>query len=427
MNIQLLSTDPIMNLAAALSFILFLFILFLFMVKIVGIFRRETHSHARAGKPPVSILIPAYNEEHAITSCLAAIVTSSYPKKLYEIIVIDDESTDRTAHLVEQFIADHPTVSVRIIHGMHHGKSAALNLGLTHAVHDLVITIDADVKIAHDTITKLTAPMGNEHVAASNAVAIIHKPQRMIEYFQMIEFTLNNLIRSSFSRVFKNSIWFFGAVACYKKNILTSIGGFKQHTLTEDMDLSLELFSKGYRIITVENAVIATDARPGVAELFTQRMRWYYGALQSLFKHRALLTTHTRRPEILFLFINQWWWTLFAFLFFPLTAYQVYYWFPAQTADAALYLLRWFTLWGPFYVLWHIPDWGLSTLNIFGVLSGLLTLTMSVTALVWFRGEKHPKTLLALALYFPYTILLNAILIAGIGRYAFAKKKYFIN
>jgi cellulose synthase/poly-beta-1,6-N-acetylglucosamine synthase-like glycosyltransferase len=241
----------------------------------------------------------------------------------------------------------------------------------------------------------------------------------------VIEYAMNNLIRVSFSKVFRNSIWFFGAMACYRKSALKKIGHFKKDTLTEDMDISLELFKAGYKIVTVTKAKIATEAMPSLAALFKQRMRWYYGALQSLSKNRVLIRKQPS-PTVYYLFFNQIWWTIYSFIFFPLVSYQVYYWLPEGASHIAAYIFRWFTLLGPFYVLYKIPEWGLNLLNIFGVLSGIISLTLIIFSLIWFRAKVTWKTIICIFFYFPYTIIMNAIIVAGVLRYKWAKKKYFM-
>lgn len=423
MDLNLISDDILMNLFMLVGLVLFSFLMFLFISFLISLFR-STPYNKTGSDLPLSVLIPCYNEEMNIANCLSSVEKSKYNKKLIEVIVIDDGSKDRTAEVVREF-AKKSSFDIRLVKGKHKGKSEALNLGVSHAKNELIMSIDADIILEKDTMKKLVVPMVGK-VAATNAVAVIRKPKKLIEYFQMIEFTLNNLIRVSFSKVFDNSIWFFGAVACYSKSVLNEVGGFKTDTLTEDMDICLEMYNKGYKIVTVQEARISTLAMPSVALLFKQRMRWYYGALQSLFKNRNLLKEHRHSPSVLFLFVNQYWWTFFSFVFFPMTAYQVYYWWPGGAVESFWYIFRWFSLSGPFYVLYKLPEWGLNFLNIFGVLSGIITLIMSVAAIRMFGARIDFKTIICIFFYFPYTIIQDAIIVSGVVKYLFAKKKYFI-
>lgn len=424
-NITLFSENMLMNVWMGVSAILFLFLMFLFLSWILSLLK-DKRTIAKSYGGPISILIPCYNEEKNIYGCLESICGTGYAGKLIEVIVIDDGSSDGTVSIVGSFIKNNPDADLRVIRGKHEGKSAALNLGVKEARHDVIMTVDADVTIFEDTISKLSGPMHDSSVAATNAVAVIRKPKTMLDHFQMIEFCLNNLIRTSFSSLYDNSIWFFGAVACYRRSALDSVGGFKRDTLTEDMDICLEMYRKGYKIVTVRDAIIQTESMESLAELFSQRMRWYFGALQSLWKNRSLLWKNKGSPSVLFLFFNQIWWTFFAFVFFPMTAYQIWYWYPALGAlEAAGYLFRWFSLLGPAYVLYKIPEWGINLLNIFGVSSGIITVVMSIGALRAFFGRFNILTAAALFFYFPYTIIQDAIIVSGVIKYAFSKKRFF--
>lgn len=427
-HVNYYSEDLIMNITMIVSFVLFSFLFFLLTSFIISQFRKVKKEKKLEKFYPISILIPCYNEESKIGQCIDSLVASDYQKDKMEILVLDDGSKDRTIEVANKKSKEYPEMDIRVLKLKHEGKSATMNKGVKRAKYNLLITVDADITVEKDTIKKLVAPMDQENVAATNAVAVIRKPRKLIEYFQMIEFTINNLIRTSFSRNFKNSIWFFGAVACYRKDILKETGGFKKDTLTEDMDICLEMFNKQYKIITVEDAFIFTDACPSIRKLFKQRMRWYFGALQSLFKNRQLLGKERRSPAVIFLFFNQYWWTFFSFIVFPMLVYQIIYWWPGgDLIEIFSYIFRWFSLSGPAYVLYKIPDWGLNMLNIFAIMAGLVTFAKSVPALKKFKGQFSFKTFVALFFYYPYTLILNAIIITGVIKYKLSRVKYFID
>ncbi|MCP3684164.1 MAG: glycosyltransferase family 2 protein [bacterium] len=419
-NFQFYSDDIIMNIGMGVFFILFSFLFFLFITAIIAVFKKRPAYEVPEKLPKISIIIPAFNEEKNIRTCLKSVFNSDYDKKLMEVIVVDDGSRDNTAEIAKKF------KNIRLVEGKHKGKSEALNLGVKKAKNELIVAIDADITLQRDTIKNLVAPILQKDVAATNAIAVIGSPKTMIGYFQMVEYALNNVIRVSFSKVFGNTVWFFGFVACYKKSVLKQIGYFKRDTLTEDMDICLEMYRQKYRIVTVREAMISTKECSSVNSLIKQRMRWYYGALQSLVKSRNLLQSQKKSVPVMFLFGNQFWWTFFAFVFFPLTAYQVYYWMPDSIIETALYIFRWFSVIGPFYVLYKIPVWGVNFLNIFGVMSGIITLLMTSVAIVKFNGKVHLKTAFVLFFYFPYTIILDIAIVAGVIKNLFSKKKYFI-
>ncbi len=423
MRFQAISTDPVMNFSIIVFLILFLFLGFLFITTIIAHFRKKEKGAPHT--PPISAIIPAYNEEKNIARCLRSLLNQKYPE--LEIIVVNDGSTDKTGQKIQAFRKKHPKAKIKIITGDHTGKSDALNKALRFTSHEIILTLDADVTLKQGTLKKLVAPLKDSSVGATNAILLVDKPKKMIEHFQSIEYHLMSLTRTAFSQVFSNSIWFLGAIACYRKSALEK-EAFKKDTLTEDMDICLELYNNDHKIITVPDAIVYTKACKSIKELFSQRMRWYYGSLQALRKHRKSLLRQRKKSvaPVAFLYFNQYWWAIFAFLFFPLTTYQVLYWLPTSGIEIAIYLFRWFSISGPFYVLYKLPEWGLSTLNIFGVLSGVITLLMTFWAIKKFKGKITPKTMIGIFFYFPYTILLNVVMIAGIIKYARNKEAFFI-
>jgi cellulose synthase/poly-beta-1,6-N-acetylglucosamine synthase-like glycosyltransferase len=411
--------DSIMLIGGILYIFLFLFLFCIFLITIISFFIKE--GKKTPFTPFVSIIIPAYNEEKNIKACIQSIHALDYPKARIEILVVDDGSRDSTASLAKK-------QGAKIIIGSHKGKTEALNLGIKKATHSFIFTIDADTVVHKDCLKELIRPFSSVDVGATTGNSTITNKSTLLGAFQNIEYHYNNLIRSSFSKVFKNGIWFFGAVACYRKSALTRIKGFKKDTLAEDMDIALELRSYGYRTVNVKDAFGSTIAPPTVSELFRQRRRWWIGTLQSLSKNRKLFSIKSP-PSINFLFINQWWWSFYAFLSIPLMFYQVNYWLPSNIETASQtfwYLFRWFTLSGPLYVLYKVPEWGITWYSIFGVLSGIISTIMILCALRVFKEIPRFHHFLAIFLYFPYTILLNTLIVLSIIRHIFTRERFFI-
>jgi len=403
--------------------ILFLFLALVFTTAIISLFKKHEYEHY---EPNVSVIIPCYNEEKNIEDCLEAVYAQDYPKEKMQVIVVNDGSTDNTSNILEQYKIKHN--DLLIINGSHEGKSAALNLGSKQAKHEFLLTIDADTIIDKESLKKLIRPFINEEVGAVNGACIARNSNSMISIFQKIEYHYNNLIRKSFSVIFKNGVWFFGAFVCYRKSILEKVGYFKKATMAEDWDIAMEIYSAGYRILNVHNAIGYTIVPHTLKEFYKQRTRWWMGALQSLNKNKSLFSRKSS-PSILFLFISQYWWSIFAVVSIPLIAYQVYYWLPSNTETPFMlfmYLFRWFTLTGPIYVLYKIPEWGISLYSIFGVLSGIISVFLIIKAIYMFKDKLRLKNALGIFLYFPYTIILNSIIVISLIKLVFLKKKYFI-
>ena len=398
---------------------LFLFLLAIFGVVVLSFFSKEP-KRAKF-EPSVSIIIPAYNEEKNIEACLSSLKKLNYPKRKLEIVVVDDGSTDKTSTIAK-------AMGARVVLGKHKGKTSALNLGVRHAKHDFIFTLDADTLAEENCLRALIAPFADKEVGATTGNSKIKNNTGILGMFQNMEYHYNNLIRVAFSKVFNNGIWFFGARACYRKSALKEIGYFKQDTLAEDMDSALELKRRGYRTVNVLDAIGHTIAPATILELFRQRRRWWIGTLQSLWKSRTLFSFKSPL-SINFLFINQWWWSLYAFLSLPLIIYQVNYWLPYNMQDASMlfwYLFRWFTLSGPFYVIYMISEWGIGWYGLFGVLSGIISFIMMVFAVSLFKERDIMRSIFAAFFYFPYTILLNTLIALSIIRHIFITERFFI-
>ncbi len=419
-----MAADIIMEFGVYIFIILFAFLMFVSITSILSIFARRRYGEY---EPYVSVVIPCYNMERSIARCLEAIFALDYPVRKIEVIAVDDGSKDSTLSILKEFKKAHKRLI--IVKGRHEGKSHSLNLGVKRASHDIIFTVDADTFVDRDSLKRLVMPLKDKRVGATNGSCIAENTNSMISIFQRIEYHYNNLLRKGFSELFKNGIWFFGAFACYKKDILKKIGGFKKDTLTEDMDTAMEIYLHGYRTINVYNALGYTLVPSDLKHFYRQRIRWWVGALQTLKKNNILFSKKSN-PSILFLFISQYWWTFYALISLPILAYQVYYWLPYNSQNFPslfLYLFRWFSLAGPVYVIYKIPVWGVSLYSIFGVLSGIISVFLIVWAIYLFKDRLSPKNILGIFFYFPYTIILNSIIAISLIRIIFLKRKYFLS
>ncbi len=315
-----------------------------------------------------------------------------------------------------------------IIDGRHEGKSAALNLGLIHAKNDIIFTIDADTIVCKDALKLLAAPFLDAKIGATNGSCIPKNSGNMLSMFQKIEYYYNNLIRRSFSVLFNNSVWFFGAFACYRKSVLENIRGFKQDTMAEDLDVAMEICGAGYRVISIDSALGYTSVPATIKRFFDQRIRWWIGVMQALKKNKAIFTLKAN-PSIIFLYLHQYWWSFYAAVSLPLIIYQVNYWLPyniSSSYDIFMYFFRWFSFLGPVYVIYKIPEWGISAYSIFGVLSGIFSTFLIIKSIYVYKGRLTFKKLISIFFYFPYTILLNTIIAISLIKLISTKKKYFI-
>ncbi|WP_371540384.1 bifunctional polysaccharide deacetylase/glycosyltransferase family 2 protein [Streptomyces sp. NBC_00466] len=231
---------------------------------------------------PVSVLVPAYNESACIVSTVRSIAESDHP---VEVVVIDDGSTDGTADLVEALRLP----GVRVVRQRNAGKAAALNNGITHARHGLVVMMDGDTVFEAATVRELVQPFGDPAVGAVAGNAKVGNRDSLIGAWQHIEYVMGfNLDRRMYD-VLGCMPTIPGAVGAFRRTALDRVGGLSEDTLAEDTDITMALHRDGWRVVYAENARAWTEAPESVQQLWSQRYRWSYGTMQAIWKHRRAL------------------------------------------------------------------------------------------------------------------------------------------
>ena len=247
--------------------------------------KRRSYDEADDFSPFISILIPAYNEEKVIDKTINALLKSNYTN--YEIIVIDDGSTDKTTEIVKEYIHSYP--QIRLLSKPNGGKHFALNLGFNEAHSEYVITIDADTILLPNTIRNLIIPMQDESIDAVCGNVMVGNVRNIITGFQAVEYiTSQNYDRRAFDTLNCISV-VPGATGAWKKSKVLEAGGYSSMTLTEDADLTLTMLEHGAKIIYMPSARSITESPETNRTLFKQRFRWSYGTFQCLWKHRRSL------------------------------------------------------------------------------------------------------------------------------------------
>jgi cellulose synthase/poly-beta-1,6-N-acetylglucosamine synthase-like glycosyltransferase/spore germination protein YaaH/peptidoglycan/xylan/chitin deacetylase (PgdA/CDA1 family) len=236
-------------------------------------------------RPPVSVLIPAYNEEDVIVQTVTAALAANYPDM--EVVVVDDGSTDGTAKLLDENFGADPRV--RIIHQPNRGKPAALAHALEAASSPIVVTIDADTSIAPDAISKLVRDFADPRVGAVAGNVKVGNRTRWLTRWQALEYiTSQNMEKRAFDLL--NCIPVVpGAVGAWRVEAIQAAGGFTSDTVAEDTDLTIAIRRAGWRISYDEEAIGFTQAPETAGALIRQRFRWTFGTLQSVWKHRDTL------------------------------------------------------------------------------------------------------------------------------------------
>ncbi|AGP57195.1 polysaccharide deacetylase [Streptomyces rapamycinicus NRRL 5491] len=232
---------------------------------------------------PVTVLIPAYNEEAGIESTVRSLLASTHP--WLQIIVIDDGSTDRTADLATWI--DDPRVSV--IRQPNAGKAAALNTGLAHAHHDIVVMADADTVFEPEAIHQLIQPLAHPAIGAVSGNTKVGNRRRLLGRWQHLEYVFGFNLDRRMYEVLECMPTVPGAIGAFRRDALLGVGGVSEATLAEDTDLTMALWRGGWRVVYEESAIAWTEVPTSLRQLWRQRYRWCYGTLQAMWKHRRAL------------------------------------------------------------------------------------------------------------------------------------------
>ena len=236
-------------------------------------------------QPPVSVIIPAFNEETVIVASVARVLASNYPS--VELIVADDGSKDATSALVARHYGDDPRV--RLLTLENGGKASALNRALVHATGSIIIALDADTQFMPDTISKLVRWFANPRVGAVAGNARVGNKINLVTRWQAIEYvTAQNVERRALDAL-KAITVVPGAVGAWRREALDAVGGYPEDTLAEDQDLTIAIQRAGWWVEYDVEAVALTEAPESFRALGKQRYRWSFGTLQCLWKHRAVL------------------------------------------------------------------------------------------------------------------------------------------
>ncbi|RFZ81717.1 glycosyltransferase [Mucilaginibacter terrenus] len=235
--------------------------------------------------PPVSIIVPAYNEEVTATATIDSLLKLEYPN--FEIIFVDDGSKDRTYQVVKDAYADHPLV--KVLTKPNGGKASALNFGISHAQSDFVVCIDADTQLRSDAIYQLMIYFTDEEIGAVAGTVKVANETNIITRWQSIEYiTAQNMDRRAFDLI--NSITVVpGAIGAFRKSAIFRAGGFTYDTLAEDCDLTMRILKQGYIVRNSAEAVAYTEAPETIHMLLKQRFRWSFGVMQSFWKNKDAL------------------------------------------------------------------------------------------------------------------------------------------
>lgn len=311
----------------------------------------------------ISIIIPARNEEANIGALLKSIADQTYPKELYEVIVIDDNSTDKTATVVQGFsfvklipLKENPINSY---------KKKAIEIGIAAANGDVIVTTDADCSVQPNWLTCIESFYRQTNSVFIVAPVVINAHLSLVQLFQSMDFmVLQGITGASVHRQMLSMC--NGANIAYEQKAFHSVNGFSgiDHIASgDDMLLMYKIWKQHVgriQYLKSNDAIVATEPVKTWKEFFDQRIRWASKADKYDDKRIfwVLLMVYLFNLSFLVLgiagFFNQYYWWFLVFLF----AAKILAELPFIISVAAFFnkqnLLKYFVLFQPLHIIYTI-------------------------------------------------------------------------
>ncbi len=237
--------------------------------------------------PMISLVVPAFNEGVVIQAAIRSLLQLSYPN--YEIIVIDDGSTDDTYEKAMVVAQESGDIAVRVVTKRNGGKAEALNTGMTLARGEFILNMDGDTKLSSNTLRACIRHFDNPRVGAvAGNVKVINR-ENIWSRIQALEY-VEGLAMARKAQSFMRAVNIIpGPIGMFRKSVLQQVGGYDHDTFAEDCDLTLKLLMHGWHIAYEPSAVAWVETPSRLLDLLKQRYRWTRGILQATSKHSYAL------------------------------------------------------------------------------------------------------------------------------------------
>ncbi len=263
----------------------FIVLITAFYFLIVFLFERKRLKPANLKRwPKVSIIIPCYNEEENIEETVKSLMKIDYPKNKLEILVIDDGSTDRTYEIARRLAKK--IKNMKVFRKFQGGKASTVNFGIKKSTGQLIMVLDADTKLARNTLKKMVRLIMSDKKVMSVIPSLIpQNTNNIIEKWQDVEYRIMNFTRLVLN--LKNILNITPAASLYKKEFFKKYGFFDEKNLTEDFEMGMRIISNGYNVL-ISDAKAYTKVPSTFKQLKRQRVRWSFGHLVTLMKYKKL-------------------------------------------------------------------------------------------------------------------------------------------
>jgi len=297
-----------MNIIKYINCFVFWYPLCMSIIMIVGglIFyntRRQSEPVKIDNPPFVSVLIPCYCEQATIRNTIEKLNNLNYP--CYEIIAINDGSKDNTSEILKELANTYDRLRV-IDLKENKGKANALHLGLLASKGEYLMCIDADAYLDKEALNYMIPHFitnGQRVGAITGSPRVVNK-NNLLTKIQTCEFSsIVGLSRRS-QRILGKIMTVSGVVVCYRKSALLDVGLWETDMVTEDISISWLLQKRFWDIRYEPNAICWMLVPTTIKGLFSQRLRWSQGGLETILRHKNIFKD-IRQRRIYPIFLEQ--------------------------------------------------------------------------------------------------------------------------
>ncbi len=294
-----LSFKSLLEYSSIVALVIFLFILlfryFAILVLAYLYINEYTYKNIDGFYPFVSIIVPVYNEEIVVKESVNSLLKLDYAN--YEIIVVNDGSSDRTNKVAEKLVGYqqgmHGDIKVSLINKPHGGKAKALNAGIRYSSAEIILCMDGDSQLSPDSVKLAVRHFTNPEIGAVAGNVKVLNRGKLFTDLQALEYIEGlNMARSAQSFIRLVNI-IPGPIGLFRKKAIEEAGFYSSDTFAEDADLTLKILANGWKIYYEPNSISYTEAPAKLQQLLKQRYRWTRGIVQSLRKHRKLMVNPT--------------------------------------------------------------------------------------------------------------------------------------
>ena len=311
----------------------------------------------------ISVIIPARNEEKNIGNLIRALERQTYSRHLFQIIVIDDHSTDKTAEIVLQF----PGVKLLQLkeNKINSYKKKAIETGIAAASNELIVTTDADCIPPEEWLQSIVSFREKTNAGFIVAPVAFNCSSKLVEVFQAMDFIVLQGITGA--SVYKKVLSMCnGANLAYEKKLFTEVGGFTgiDHIASGDDMLLMHKIAKKFperiRYLKSKDAIVSTLPMPTWKQFLNQRIRWaskatYYDDKKII---AVLLLVYLFNFSFLILLVagfwNSFYWIILLFAWIAKTLVEFPFFYSVATFFKKQWALKFFFVFQPLHIFYTI-------------------------------------------------------------------------